>query len=296
MAVTLLDPEFLRRLEMLTLRARRPVRGVLRGERRSRTRGRGVEFADYRSYQVGDDYRHIDWNIYSRLDRLFVKLFSEEEDTTVHLLVDTSASMAWGQPSKALYAARVAAAIGYVGLVGLDRVGVAFFADRLRRTLPPVRGRGQSVRLMEFLADAAAPPPSATSDLRQTLHEYVHRTRRRGLLVLLSDLLFPAGYEDGLVLARAHRFEPFVIHVLSDDELAPAVRGDLRLVDRETRVGVEVTVDGPALDAYARARDRYLRGVEEFCLRHQIDYVRVSTSLPAEDLVLRYLRLGGLFR
>jgi uncharacterized protein (DUF58 family) len=292
----LLDPDFLRRLETLTLRTRRPVRGVLRGERRSRTRGRGVEFADYRSYQVGDDYRHIDWNIYSRLDRLFVKLFSEEEDINVHLLVDVSASMAWGQPAKAVYAARLAAAIGYVGLVGLDRVGVVLFADRVRRMLPPVRGRGQTVRLLEFLADAATPPEAAPSDLRQTLREYVHRTRRRGLLVLLSDLWFPGGYEDGLLLARAHRFEPFVIHVLADDELEPQVRGDLRLVDRETHAGVEVTVDGPALEAYRQARDRYLRGVEEFCLRHQIDYVRTTTSIAVEDLVLRYLRMGGLFR
>ena len=124
--------------------------------------------------------------------------------------------------------------------------------------------------------------------------EYIHKTKRRGLLVLISDLLYPGGYEEGLKLARYHHFDPFVLHVLSDDELMPSVRGDARLIDVETHQAVEVSADGPALEAYARARDAYLAGVERFCLRHQIDYVRATTAIPFEDLVLRYLRIGGL--
>ncbi len=288
---TLLPPEFLRKLDNLNLRSRRIFRGSLRGERRSPAVGRGVEFADYRSYQAGDDYRYIDWNIYSRLDRLFVKLFSEEEDINVHLLVDTSRSMAWGEPSKLDYTLRLAAAVGYIGLVNLDRVGAVAFDAGPRRVLAPHRGRGQVFRLFEFLSSVRG---GGLSDLRVTMQEYVHLTKRRGLLILISDLLFPAGYAEGLKLARFHRFEPFVIHVLSDDELLPVVTGDVTLVDVESRTPVEVSVDGPTLEAYARARDAYLAEVEAFCLRHQIDYLRTTTSIPYDELVLRYLRIGGL--
>jgi uncharacterized protein (DUF58 family) len=290
-ASTLLDPAFLRRLEGLTLRSRRIYRGMLRGERRSRTMGRGVEFADYRPYQVGDDFRYVDWNIYSRLDRLFIKLFSEEEDINVHLFVDTSLSMEWGDPSKLEYARRLAAAIGYVGLHALDRVGAVAFADRAHATLAPQRGRGHTLRLFEFLAGLRG---SGASDLRTTMREYVHRTRRRGLLILISDLWMPDGYEDGLKLAQYHRFEPFVIHVVSEDEVSPPVRGDARLLDVETGAATEVTVDGYALDAYTRARDAYFAAVERFCVQHQIDYLRTATTIAFEDLVLRYLRMGGL--
>jgi uncharacterized protein (DUF58 family) len=290
-ASTLIDPAFLRRLETLTLRSRRIYRGMLRGERRSRTMGRGVEFADYRPYQAGDDFRYVDWNIYSRLDRLFIKLFSEEEDINVHLFVDTSQSMDWGEPSKLAYALRLAAAIGYVGLHAFDRVGAVAFSDRVRATLAPHRGRGQTVRLFEFLAGAVGAGPS---DLRAAMREYVFRTRRRGLLILISDLWMPEGYEDGLKLAQYHRFEPFVIHVVSEDEVSPLVRGEARLVDVETGAASEVTVDGYALEAYTRARDAYFAGVERFCVQHRIDYLRTATSISFEDLVLRYLRMGGL--
>ena len=299
MPTTLLDPAFLRKLDALSLRSRRIYRGSLRGERRSRTLGRGVEFADYRSYQPGDDFRYIDWNIYSRLDRLFIKLFSEEEDINVHLFVDVSQSMDWGEPTKLDYATRLAAAIGYIGLVNLDRVGAVAFAGRPLRVLPPRRGRGQVFHLFDFLAETrrlvtAGALGQGSSDLRAAMWAYVHQTRRRGLLVLISDFLFPGGFEEGLKLARYHRFEPFIVHLLSDDELVPVVTGEARLVDVESRQALDVSVDGHALEAYARARDALLGDLEQFCLRQQIDYIRTTTSIPFEDLILRYLRIGGL--
>jgi uncharacterized protein (DUF58 family) len=291
----LLEPEFLRKLETLSLLSRRMVQSGLRGERRSSTLGRGVEYADYRSYQAGDDYRYIDWNIFSRLDRLFVKLFSEEEDINVHLLVDQSRSMAFppapAQPSKLQYAARVAAAIGYIGLVNLDRVSVVAFDRQVTSLYGPGRGRGGTFHLFDFLGSLE---PGGSSDLSAALNEYAHRTRRRGLLVLLSDLLMPGGVGEALKVARAHRFDLFVIHILSDEDLTPALAGDLRLVDSETGAAVDVTVDAQALSAFARERDRYLADLEQFCLRHRIEYLRTTTSIPFEDLILRYLRVGGL--
>ena len=287
----LLEPEFLARLERLTLLSRRLYRSGARGERRSGTLGRGVEFADYRSYQVGDDYRYIDWNIYARLDRLFVKLFSEEEDINVHLFVDASRSMGWGQPAKLDYAVRVAAALGYIGLSNLDRVSAVAFADRTVRTLAPLRGHAGVFALFRFLGSIV---PQGRSNLAAALGEYSLRTRRRGVLVVISDLMFPDGVAAGLRMARYHRFEPYIVHLLADEELVPALAGDVRLVDSETGAAVEVTADAATAGAYARARDRYFSEVEERCLRDQVEYLRAATSIPFDDLVLRYLRAGGL--
>jgi uncharacterized protein (DUF58 family) len=286
----LLEPQFLAKLEQLTLLSRRLYRSGSRGERRSTTLGRGVEFADYRSYQIGDDYRYIDWNIYSRLDRLFVKLFSEEEDVSVHLFIDASQSMGWGRPSKLDYAVRVAAALGYIGLANFDQVGATAFADRLVRMLPPLRGRAGVFRLFHFLGEIHS---QGRSDLATALAEYSLRTRRR-VLVVISDLMYPDGIIAGLRMARHYRFEPFVLHLLADEELGPALTGDLRLVDCETGSAVEVTADAGTMAAYARARDRFFTEVEAVCLREQVEYLRAATSIAFDDLILRYLRAGGL--
>jgi uncharacterized protein (DUF58 family) len=290
----LLDPAFLQRLEALSLVSRRRIRGRQHGERRSLVRGRGIEFDDYRAYEPGDDYRYIDWNIASRLDRFFVKLFSEEEDLDVHLLVDSSRSMAAGAPvSKLLLAKRLAAAIGYIGLVNLDRVEVGVFSSGPGPRLSRLRGRGRAFDLLRFLDGII---PQGATDLGLALRRTLEASPRRGLLVVISDLLDPNGYENGLLRARHHRMQTFVIHVLADEELAPRLSGELRLVDAETRRAVDVTVDADALRAYAAARDAYLDGIQRFCFRHGIDYLRTTTSVPAEALVMRYLRQGGLVR
>ncbi len=287
----LLEPEFLARLERLALLSRRLYRSGTRGDRRSTTLGRGVEFADYRSYQAGDDFRYIDWNIASRLDRLFVKLFSEEEDVTVHLLVDVSSSMSFGEPSKLWYAVRTAAALGFIGLAGLDRVGAVAFSDRPVRTLSPRRGRASAFALFDFLAGLT---PQGQSDLASTLAGYAARTRRRGVLVVISDLMFPGGVEPGLRAARYHRFEPVLLHLLAEEELEPRLAGDLRLVDSESGRAVDVTGDAAASTAYARARDAYLSDLERLCLRSEVEYIRVATSVPIDDLILRHMRAVGL--
>jgi len=290
---TLFDPDFLQKLETLSLVSRRRMRGVQRGERRSTVKGRGIEFDDYRAYQPGDDYRYIDWNIVSRLDRFFVKLFSEEEDLDVHLLLDASRSMAAGTPSKLALAARLAAAIGYIGLVNLDRVGITAFTSAPGHRLGRLRGRARAFDLLRFL-DALG--PSGETNLALSLRVYLGAIYRRGLLIVISDLLDPHGYEEGLLLACYHRFQTLLIHVLADEELQPRLAGDLRLVDVETGRAVEVTADAEALRAYAAARDEYFQGIERFCFRHGIDYLRTASSVPAEEIVLRHLRRGGLLR
>lgn len=289
----LLDPAFLQRLEALSLVSRRRVRGRQRGERRSLVRGRGIEFDDYRSYEPGDDYRYIDWNIASRLDRLFVKLFSEEEDLDVRLLVDTSRSMAAGSPSKLRLAKQLAAAIGYIGLVNLDRVEVGAFSSGPGPRLSRLRGRARAFDLLRFLDGIE---PEGTTDLGYALRRALEQSPRRGLLVVISDLLDPRGYEEGFLRARHQGIQTFVIHVLAEEDLSPHLSGELRLIDAETGRPVEVTVDAEALRAYAEARDAYLEGIQRFCFRHGIDYLRTTSTVPADALVLRYLRQGGLVR
>lgn len=289
----LLDPAFLQKLGTLSLLSRRRFRGLQRGDRRSTARGRGLEFDDYRAYQLGDDYRYIDWNVVSRLDRLFVKMFSEEEDLDVSLMVDTSLSMASGHPPKLLLAKQLAAAIGYIGLVNLDRVGVSAFASTVGSRLDRLRGRGRAFDLFSFLDDLE---PSGDTDLTLAVRRHVATARRRGLLVLLTDLLDPRGYEQALLQSRYHRLQTFLIHILADEEVAPSIAGDLRLVDVETGRAIEVTVDADALRAYELARDAFFRGIERFCFRHGIDYLRTTTSVPVATLVLRWLRQGGLLQ
>src|ERR687884_649648 len=160
---TLLDPQFLARLEQLELVSRKIFLGVMKGERRSKRKGQSVEFADYRNYVVGDDLRFLDWNLYARLDRLFLRLFMEEEDLHFYILLDNSLSMDFGTPSKLRYAKQVAAALGFIGLVNMDRVVIEAFNDRLTQSMPAVRGRRSLWRLMDFLQKIE---PAGPSDLK----------------------------------------------------------------------------------------------------------------------------------
>src|SRR5438477_11581178 len=189
---TFFSPEFLAQLERLSLISRRAFRGSVKGERRSPRRGHSVEFADYRAYGVGDDLRYVDWNIYGRLDRLHVKLFVDEEDLCLHLIVDASASMNFGTPSKLDCAVRIAAALGFVGLVNLERVGVGVLRERIAEGWNPARGRNQVLPLIEFLGRLR---PSGTTSLGDGLAQYALRTREAGVAVLISDLMDPAGSE-----------------------------------------------------------------------------------------------------
>src|SRR5579884_721666 len=163
---TLLDPEFLHRLEQLELVSRKIFLGRMKGERLSKRKGQSVEFADYKNDVVGDDLRFLDWNLYARLDRLFIRLFMEEEDLHVYILIDNSLSMDFGTPTKLHFARQVAAALGFIGLVNMDRVVIEAFNDRLTQSLPPSRGRRSLWRLMDFLQKIE---PAGPSDLRRAL-------------------------------------------------------------------------------------------------------------------------------
>jgi uncharacterized protein (DUF58 family) len=287
------DGEFLRKLERLELTARKMFRGLLRGEHATPRRGRGLEFSDFRHYRPGDDFRHIDWNIYSRLDQLFLKLHASEEDLTLHLVVDASASMGFGAPSKFDHARKLAAALACIALHNLDRVGVGAFAASLGASLPPVKAGHHMARLLEFLGDLRC---TGESRFGAALREFTARTRNPGLAILISDLLGPEDVEDGIEALLYSGHEVAVIQVLAEAEIDPPLDGALRLVDAETGREVEVTVDRELRRLYRLQLDRRLQRIESFCRRRGVEYLRASTAIAFEDVVLKYLRQGTHFR
>lgn len=283
----LLSAEFLAQLERFALISRRAFRGRVKGERKSPRKGSSVEFSDYRAYGAGDDIRYVDWNIYGRLDRLYLKLFVDEEDLCLNLLLDASASMDFGEPSKLEYGARLAAALGFVGLVNLERVGVSVVRERMAEGWSPARGRNQVLPLMDFLGRLR---PSGATSLSEGLAQYALRAREAGVAVLISDLMDPAGYDRGLKILLERRFDIHVIHVLAADEMNPSFGGDLRLVDAETGELRDLTLDGEALRAYRQRLRDFLERAEQFCRGKEIGYYRVVTDTPVENFVLGQLK------
>jgi len=284
---TVFDEAFLRQLERLLLLMRSPVRGGLKGGRRSVKRGQSVEFADYREYALGDDLRQLDWNVYARLEKLFVKLFIEEEDVTVTLLLDASASMASGRPEKLLFAKRAAAALGYIALASEDRVTVSVMAGRASRRRGGLRGSGRVFRLLSDLS--AVEPAAGPTDLVAAARHAAAQLTGRGVVVLLSDLPDPAADRVIRELA-ATGSELVILHVLSPDELDPALEGDLRLVDSETGDRVDVTADLGTLDAYKTRLAAWKQGFADLAARRRASYVDLSSDTNLAELMFAELR------
>jgi len=284
---TVFDETFLRQLERLLLLLRSPVRGGLKGGRRSVKRGQSVEFADYRDYAPGDDLRQLDWNVFARLEKLFVKLFVEEEDVTITLLLDTSASMATGRPDKLQFAKRAAAALGYIGLASEDRIALSALGGRAARRRVALRGSGRVFRLLTELS--AIPPADGPTDLLAAARHAAAQLSGRGVVILVSDLLDPAADKVIRELA-ATRSELVVLHVLSPQELDPPLEGDLRLVDAETGEGVDVTADLPTIDAYRSRLAAWKESLATLAARRQASYLDLSSETPLNELIFAELR------
>ncbi len=292
-AQPLLEPGFLGRLEQLELVSRKIFLGRLKGERRSKRKGQSVEFADYRNYVKGDDLRFLDWNLFARLDRLFIRLFLEEEDLHFYLLIDNSLSMDFGTPSKLHYARQVAAALAFVGLVNMDRVVIEVFNDRLVQTMPAARGRRSLWRVLDFLQKIE---PAGPSDLRRSLRSFSLKCSGKGIVVLLSDFLDKGGYEEALRYLVARQLDIYVIHILAQEEIDPEVVGDLKLVDVEDGDEAEITVSKPLLKRYQQTLAAFRAGLNDFCTRRGVTCLFTSNQVPFERLVLTYLRQKGLVK
>jgi uncharacterized protein (DUF58 family) len=302
MSFRLFDESFLRRLESLAILYRRAVVSRTRGERRSAQRGQSVEFSDFRPYAPGDDFRRVDWNAYARLDRLFLKLFVEEQDLTVHILIDASRSMDWGEPNKLTYAARLSGALGYVALASLDRVTVTALGlegSAARRYLPALRGKRSALSLFEFLQSfseksngALAKTPGAPS---AALGAYAAATRHPGTLLLLSDLM-DDGWQPALNRLAGRGFEVSVLHILSPEELHPELEGDFRLVDSETEASVELSANFDTLQRYQQALANWQSSWRSFCAVRSMHYLPIDTSQSLEELFFARLPQQGVLR
>ena len=294
----LLAPYLLRRLEQFQLLAARRAKSSARGERRSRARGQSVEFADYRNYSHGDDFRYIDWNLYGRLDKLFLKLYEEERELPVRIFLDASESMTFGEPRKFDFARQVAAAIGYVALSGFDRVSVVPFPElpvkpenspelAFRGALRSVRGKKSS---MQFFRNLGALTASGSVDLNQALRRGALEARQAGVAIVLSDFLDPAGYEAGFTALIGRGFQVSAVQILAPEELAPSTFGDLRLVDSENGGMQEVTFGRYRLKAYQQTVQNFIQRLREFCAPRGISFFSTSSDTALEKLLLKQLR------
>jgi uncharacterized protein (DUF58 family) len=302
MAETLLTPELLRKLEQLQLLAARRAKSSAKGERRSRARGQSVEFADYRNYVHGDDFRYLDWNLYGRLDRLFLKLYEEERELPVRIFLDASESMSFGQPAKFDFARKIAAAVGYVGLCGFDRVTVVPFPEDLgpdaepavrlaRQTthhaLRSVRGKKSA---LQFFRNLDALTAKGLASLNGALRRGALEARQAGAAIVLSDFLDPAGYETGLGALVARGFQVSAVQILSREEISPESFGDLRLIDSETGGTQEVTFGRFRLRAYQQTVQAYVQRLKEWCQRRGVNFFTCSSDASLDDLLLKQLR------
>ena len=285
---SLFTADFLRKLEALVLATRQSLAGPAVGPRRSPRLGMSVEFSDFRNYTPGDDYRRIDWNAYARLERLFLRLYRAEENLTVTLLLDTSRSMAWGEPAKFDLSRQVAGALAYLALARDDRVSVATLGEDAPTHLPAVGGRGQVWRIWDFLEQLQSP---GAADLGESLSSFAARyCRRPGLAVLLTDLLTDSDWRTGLRALLAARQEVMMLQVLAPEEIDPQLTGHWQMLDDEDGESLEVTLTPRTLQAYRDRLSAYTREVASFCHGHGVSFVQLRSDLAIEDAVLRLLR------
>jgi uncharacterized protein (DUF58 family) len=304
----LFDETSLRKLRQLTLVTSRVRSGALRGERRSLKRGAGLEFADFRDYVPGDDLRRVDWNVYARLDRPYVKLREEEEDLAVHILVDASQSMDWGEGAqhKFNYALQLAAGLGSIGLSTGDRISVVMLRnshpERSRAAVQSkdaikaevsLRGQQYLLHLLKFLEAQQA---AGITDLEAAMRRYLIKPRRPGLVILISDLLSPNGYQAAVKLLQQRGHEVAIVHVLSPDEIDPPLAGDLKLIDVETGAAQEVSIDGGLRDAYRERVTAWRSEAQAFCRARGVRYLAVQTDRPWDEVVLYDMRKAGMVK
>jgi len=289
--IPLLTPDFLARIDQLAFTSKKIFAGKLRGDRLTKRRGQSSEFADFRNYVVGDDLRFLDWNIYARLERLFIKLFLQEEDLHVSVLIDVSKSMEWGSPDKGQYTRQVAAALAYIGLVNFDRVSLYTFSDGLQYELAGIRGRRWMFKVIEFLTEVEY---ASAGDLQKTGKQFATRHPQPGIVVLLSDFLDKGGVEPGLRYLLGRKYDLYAMQVLSPEEIDPPMAGDLRLTDVEDDDVAEVTVSRALLEKYRQTLHAYCHSIKEYCARRGVSYLFTSTQVPFDQIVLSYFRTRGL--
>ena len=296
----MLTPQFLKQLEPFHIRSNRSFRGKFRGERRSPNRGVGMEFADYRVYEPGDDLRHVDWNIYARLGKLFIKLFHADEGLPLALLIDNSHSMEFGSPTKLACAKQIAAALGYIALGHVDSVAVYTCAERLVAVLPPVSSTSQFSRLTKVLTAIA---PHGRTQLTECLRRLPMYQRHPCAVVVLSDFLDPSGCEQGFKLLAGRGFSLTAIHLMSPEEVDPqmyvestSTGADWLVEDAETGETRAVTINPETLSQYQHQQQTFCDALQRLCTDQGVGYAQLKSDAPIEPFILHELHRTGLIQ
>ncbi|MCA9279744.1 MAG: DUF58 domain-containing protein [Phycisphaeraceae bacterium] len=296
----LVSDDVMARIGGLDLASRKIFRGKLQGERRSKKRGESVEFADHRPYVVGDDLRHIDWNVYGRLDHLFMKLFLEDEDLSLHIVIDASLSSDCGEPSKLLFMQKAAMALGYVGLVNLNRVtatAIGGVQGGVISAIRDLRGRRRTQDLARWICTIE---PTGILPFTESCKRIAMSRRGRGIMIVMSDFFIKEGYEDGLRMLAGHGYDVFALQVLSPQEVDPTgpngIAGDLRLRDVEDEDFAEITVSAPLLKRYKATLDAYRDNLRTFCARREIMHMTTQSDMPIDTLLVDSLRRKGVLK
>jgi len=292
------DEKTRRKLEQVMLWSSRVRAGAMKGERRSTKRGTSIEFADYRNYTRGDDLRRLDWNVFARLQRPYIKLLEDEEDLAVHIILDTSASMDWpkgegAEHNKFTFARRLAAGLAYTSLTSNDRMMLTAVSDSGADIFGPARGQVQGVAMLKFIGDLQA---HGVTDLNPVLSSYALRARRPGLCFIISDMFSPSGYLEGMNALMGRGYEVVLLHVLAPEELSPPMAGDLRLIDAETGQSQEVTIDASMRDLYIKRLEAWRDEIRADCRKRGAHYLMVDTSTAWEKLILQDMRRLGLLK
>jgi uncharacterized protein (DUF58 family) len=289
----LFDDEFLKKLEYLYLLSKKLFTGKAKAHSRSKKIGWGMEFADYRDYTPGDDPRYLDWNLYARVGNLVTKLFHEEENLNIHFLLDASLSMDYGHPSKLDYGKKVAAALGYVALSNLDMVSVQPFGAELLPELAPIRGKGQVMKLFDYLENIE---PAPSTDMARAVSTFVNKTKSKGMLVVISDFWDEDGYERALKTAVSAGFDLSAVCLHHDFEAEPKWRGNVVMADSETGKRLQVNISSRTLKKYRTEYDAYLERLRTVCHALHCHYLYAPTSLPFEDMILNVFRQGQFIK
>lgn len=293
----LIDSELMVKLDQLDIMSRKIFAGKVQGERRSKRRGQSVEFADYRSYVPGDDLRYIDWNVYGRLDVLFLKLFLEEEDLSLYLCVDTSRSMDYGEPDKLIFAQQLMMALGYIGLSNHNRVTLMSFNDGLKGRLPNLRGRSKTRQMGDWILNLH---PEGVTDFEAAMKTLALSREGKGVIIIISDFLYKGGFDQGLKYLIGGGFDTFVLQLFSPQEIDPggtnALSGDLKLRDVEDGNTAEITLSGALLKRYQENLNSFCGKLRDFCIKRSMMHMLLRTDMSMETLLMEYLRKRGLLK
>jgi len=277
----LFDSDFLKKLEQLVITSKITLVDGAAGNRKSRAKGSSVEFSDYREYSIGDDFKRIDWNAYGRFEKLFIKLFMEEREAPVHIFLDNSKSMDWGEPNKGIASRRLAAALSYISLSSYDRVSLVCLNNTVDKYKPDLRGKNSFSQILNLLENLEY---SGTTDIFNTIAKFNLKSGK-GISIVISDLFTKGNLLDMINYLQFKKQEIYICHVLAPQEVEPEIGMSLRLIDIESGEFRDVTSSPDLIKSYKKVYKRFITNIEEICKKRGVNYIFMESSLPVERMV-----------